>query len=386
MILSTSHFNLLVMKQENFITTLKLLIWMSIWLLLIEVTIHIVVPYNPPYERPNALQLYLEYGRSVEGKIRRMVGKTDETTALIAKAGWLERGTVDDDKPAEATDPNKILVAIYGMSFAQHVGKQLSKLSSQVDVRFLGGPSAPPNHSYALYQTDRGKHKAKVVIWGILASSVVGMTTMTSLNKSFEYPAPFTYPKYQVINSHPQAQYPPIMSLEDFRATLYDQDKWVKYIAYLQAEDSYYQPFLFHESFIDYFATIRFFRRSWSKRHSNQVLTSIYQHETGFDESSVEIQALQKMVVEFTKQVRKDNQLPLLILFNNRGYSDHLYRALADVIRENKIPTVSSHNIVPAENVENFAPDGHFTHLADKKIAKVVLEVILNGTTTNQHL
>ncbi|OQW87356.1 MAG: hypothetical protein BWK78_09230 [Thiotrichaceae bacterium IS1] len=323
--------------------------------------------------------MYLEYGRSVEGKIRRMVGKTDDTTAFVTTIGWLERGDADDNKLTEVTTPSNTLVAIYGMSFAQHISEQLSKLSSSIEIRFLGGPSAPPNHSYALYQLGRGKHKAKVVAWGILASSVVGMTTMTSLNKSFEYPSPYTYPKYRVVNSDLQVQYPPITSMADFRATLSDQKKWSNYVDYLKTEDSYYQPFLFHESFIDNLATVRFFRRSLSNRYNKKVIASIYQSDTGFRPDTVEIKALQMMVAEFARQVREDNQLPLLMLFNNQGYSDHLYQTLSDVILKYKIPTMSSHNIVATDNPKNFMADGHFTPSADRKMAEETLKIIVTN-------
>lgn len=372
-ILSTLPSN--VMQRQNVFVLLKLLMWIGGWLLLIEVSLYMMVPYALPYNKPNELQRYLEYGRSVEGKIRRMIGKTDETSTPVTRSGWLLGRKDDDSKPTEVSMPGQILIAIYGMSYAQHVSEKLVHFS-QIKVRFLGGPDAPPNHSYALYQFDRGKHKAKVIIWGILASSVVGMTTMTNLNKSFEHPLPYTYPKYRVVNSRLRAQFPPIMSMADFRATLFDQDKWTKYIDYLQSEDGYYHPLRFHESFLDNLAMVRFFRRSLVKRFNKKVVAKVYQADIGFLKDSVEIQALRMMITEFAQQVRQDDQLPILMLFSNQGYDDHLYQVLRDVIIENNIPTMRSHLIAPAKDPKNFLDDGHFTASVNLNIAKAVSDII----------
>jgi len=164
--------------------------------------------------------------------------------------------------------------------------------------------------------------------------------------------------------------------MADFRATLYDRDKWSKYINYLQTEDSYYQPFLFHESFLDYFATVRFFRRSLSNRYNKKVVASVYQADSGFRSETIEIKALRMMVAEFSRQVQEDGQLPLLMLFNNQGYSDHLYRALSDIILKYRIPTMSSHYIASANDPKNFMTDGHFVPSVDRKMAEKVLELI----------
>ena len=41
------------------------------------------------YGVQSSLQRYFDYGRSIEGKLRRQVGSTPDQDAAIVKAGWL---------------------------------------------------------------------------------------------------------------------------------------------------------------------------------------------------------------------------------------------------------------------------------------------------------
>jgi hypothetical protein len=144
----------------------------------------------------------------------------------------------------------------------------------------------------------------------------------------------------------------------------------------MQAEDSFYQPFLFYENFMDDFAILRFLRRSWAGRQAREVRSSFYGSH-GFIENSEVIQALRLIIKEFARQVTTDGQLPVVMLFNNRGYSDHLYRVLADTLKEANIPTMSSHTLAPADDPKNIAPDGfHFSRAVNKQFATEVLKII----------
>ncbi len=349
--------------------------WVVLWLLIFELLLYIAVPPVPATVKPNQLQRYFEYGRSVEGKMYKMIAPTDEATAPVALAGWLEpsRWHTKPSRPKTAED---LLIAIYGMSFAKHLGKALVKLEPRITMRFIGGPGAPPNHTYTAFLLDRKQHSAQVVAMGILASSVVGMTTITGMNKAFEHPAPFTFPKYRrVENDQLEPIWPKVRHLTDLRRFLNDKTLWEDYIQQLQALDSYYDPFLFNHNLTDYFASIRFMRRSYAKRHARFVSKTLHGPQ-GFFEHSEEIQVLRLIIKDFARQVRSNGQLPILMLFNNRGYSDHLYQTLAETIAETNIPTMSSHTIAPTNDPNNFLPDGHFSHDVDKQLARAVLDII----------
>jgi hypothetical protein len=231
---------------------------------------------------------------------------------------------------------------------------------------------------------DKGRHTAKVVILGIAASSLKDMTTFTHLNKAFEYPLPYTYPKYRKVGNHLEEIWPPIRSMHDFRRVLNDETLWEKYIEEMKAEDSFYHPFLFYENVMDNLVIFRFIRRSYAKKHANRIKDSIYNasqgsgsDQQGFIENSEVIQALRLIVKEFAHQVRRDNQLPIVVLFNGHGYSNHLTQTLAGTMKEENIPFLDSHIIAPSNDPKNLAPDHfHFSKKVNKQFAKVILEII----------
>ncbi len=365
----------LLSKNSHWRITWSVVMWVVLWLLIFELLFYITMPPIPATVKPNQLQRYFEYGRSVEGKMHKMIAPTDEATAKVALAGWLvpSRWRTKPNRPKTAED---LLIAIYGMSFAQHLGQALAKLEPRVTVRFIGGPSAPPNHTYTAYLLDRKQHAAQVVAMGILASSVVGMTTITGMNKAYEHPAPFTFRKYRRVENHQlEPIWPKVRDLADLRRFLNDKMLWGNYIQQLQAQDSFYHPFLFHQNFTDNFAIMRFVRRAYAKRHARLVSETIHGSQ-GFFEHTEEIQVLRLIIKDFARQVRSNGQLPVLMLFNNRGYSDHLYQVLADTIAQANIPTMSSHTIAPTHDPNHFRPDGHFTPEANKQLARAVLNII----------
>ena len=105
-----------------------------------------------------------------------------------------------------------MLVATYGMSFSNNVSRAMKTIDPRITLRLIAGPSAPPNYSFAAYNLDRGQHKADVVILGILASSVPGMSSITGMTWGSEVPAPFTFPKYVAKDRKLQAIWPKIQS------------------------------------------------------------------------------------------------------------------------------------------------------------------------------
>lgn len=369
-------------SKPAIITTLLILAWILIWLVIFDLIIFFAVPPASVLVEPNKLQKYFEYGRSVEGKLFNMIGPTDETTTPIAQIGWLtpERW---QDRPNAPETPDSLLIANYGMSFAQHVGRVLAE-EPYITVRFIGGPAAPPNHTYAAFLLDE-QSQAEVVLMGIQASSVVEMRTNTSMNSAFEHPLPFTYPKYHLTAQGFKAVWPPVRDLATLRQVMNDSARWQAYVQQLKREDSFYDPFLFHHNIADYSALVRFARRAWSKNVNDRVLEAIYGPD-GFDKTSEVIKVLQLMVIDFAERVRSQGRLPILMLFNTRGYADHLYRALAETISAHHIPTMSTHTLAPADEPRHFLGDGHFNYKANKQFAQVILTLITQQCSTFSHL
>src|SRR4051812_8768728 len=66
--------------------------WIVVFLIAIDITLNVSFAFPTDlHVRPSRLQDYFDHGRSIEGKIRRMVGPTDETSAPIVEAGWLDK-------------------------------------------------------------------------------------------------------------------------------------------------------------------------------------------------------------------------------------------------------------------------------------------------------
>jgi hypothetical protein len=341
----------------------------------IDVAINVLFPYptDPLNINPAPLSLYFDYGRSLESKAFRQLGKTDDQSAPIAQAGWLnDSGKGEPTQPKPGSD---ILVTFYGMSFSNQVGEAVQKLDPKITTRLIAAPYAPPNHSFAAYQRDRASAKvsAKVVILGILASSVQGLDSMTGLTLGGEVPAPYTFPQYDVVNGQLQPVLPKIQTLAQLRTARDNPRQWQAFVTQLAERDRFYSPLTFQHNFIDQSAILRMARRSWAKQYRDRVSRSIHT-PAGFNPQWRQIPVLQKMIEEFA--IGADGALPIVLLIQDQGYDDHLYKILQPTLEQTGVAAVSTHTIAPAGDRQNFVADGHFTAAANQRIAAKVLEVI----------
>jgi hypothetical protein len=346
------------------------------WLVVLDVLVGVVsrYPAGGPAARPTALQRYFDYGRSIEGRAARMVGPTDETSAPLAVAGWLEP-TVWQPRWAHASDPSDLTVAMYGSSFAMDVGEELDAMDSDLRVRFAGGPGAPISHSYAAYGLDRRQYDAPIVVLGILASAVPGLETVTGLTWLFDSPCPYTYPRFTLTPTGLEAWWPSIRSLADFRAALHNEPVRDAFVAELRAHDRYYDAFAFDAGWLDDSTVVRLLRRAWAAHRFKRLGAAIH-GPSGFNESSPTVALARALVVEFVAAVREDGRTPVVLLLHDQGYGDDLFRLLAPTLDAVHVPYVSTHEICPAADGSNFASDGHFTREASRRIAVELLGTV----------
>lgn len=359
--------------RKAFVTGL----WIVFFLFVFDVSINFLFPYpsDPRVTSPGQLNLYFEYGRSVEGKLARMIGATDELTAPLAEAGWLDPQLWKKlNIPAKRATGEDLLVAIYGMSFSNHVGEAMKEIDAKIGLRLVAGPAAPPNYAFAAYNLDRGKHQADVAILGILASSVQAMRTISGLTWNFEAPPPFTYPRYFVENGKLNAIWPKVLSLAQLRTFWQDKQKWNEFVSQMRENDQFFDSFLFNRNWLDNSAIVRLIRRAYAQRHQMAQASRVHS-SNGFN-AEIEIPVLRAIVTDFAAKARSDRQLPIVLLISDRGYEDHLFQALSPTLETALIPYVSTHNIAPATDIRNFVADGHFTHSANKLIAKAVLKLL----------
>lgn len=334
------------------------------------------LPRDPRTEPRGKLQVYFNYGWSIEAKIRRALGPTEQTTAPLMLAGWVDQEVARGRTLLEAA-PDDLIVSCYGMSFSNQAATAAAELDPKIRLRLFGGPAAPANHSYAIYELDRGG-PSRVVILGVLASSVQGLATNNGMTWRFEGPAPFTYPLDPPLASGPGPEWPMVRTLDDLRARLADPAGWRAYVGQLQATDAFYNGFLFRHDIGDYSALVRMIRRaraqSWQSSRIDQIHTP-----SGFVPGSPVVASLRWIVAEFAATARRDGKRPIALLIEDRGYRDHLHRALEPILSRDSIPSLSTHTICPDTDSRNFVPDGHFTHEANARIGKTLLELIRTG-------
>jgi len=352
-------------------------LWILFFLFVFDVSINFLFPYpsDPRVTSPGQLKTYFEYGRSVEGKLSRMVGPTDESSSLIAQAGWLDPELWKKlNLPVSRAPGKDLLIAIYGMSFSQQVGAAMAAKDSKLTIRSVGGPAAPPNYSFAAYNLDRGRHQADVVMLGVLASSVKAIRTMNGMTWQFEAPAPYTYPRYFVEEGNLKAIWPKLLSLAQLRAALHDKQQWNAYVTQLREYDQFFNSFLFKRNLLDRSVIVRLIRRAWAQRYQ-MMITNQSHGPAGFN-PKLEIPVLRAIVAKFAATARGDGKMPTVLIFNDQGYDDHLFQALKPTLENASIPYVSTHNIAPATDLKNFVGDGHFTPSVNKLIAEAALKLL----------
>lgn len=351
------------------------LLCMLLWLAAIDAVVNRLYGGRPPPgTEPSALNRYFEYGRSVEGKLARMVADP-KGLGLILDAGWIDADVYRSlpDRPAPGSD---LLVAVYGQSFALNAARAAADADGRMTLRAVGGPAAPPNHSYAAYQVDAPLRKADVTVVGILSSSVAHMGSMSGLVWMFESPAPFTFPRYTLQGGSLQALQPTIRSQPEFdRAFAERGDAWARFKAQLAANDRGYDRFTFEASVLDDSAIVRLIRRGWVA-HRQGYEQDVYEPGVGFRDDAEDLQALRRMLVDWQGRARERGEHFIVLLLHTRGHADHLHKALGPALRAAGIDTISTHTLFSANDPSNFVPDGHYVPAANAKLAAALREHI----------
>lgn len=358
-----------------------ILLWIALWLVVMDVAMNVMFAYpKAPNAKPSRLQQYFEYGRSTEGKIRYMVGDTNQTTASVSLAGWMDDGKT---RPTTAAKPGGTLVAVYGQSFTQHACNTWAKQNDSLTMRMILGPGAPLNHSYSQFLEDRDKHDAKVCVLGILASSLPYLDTIAGMTWSFERPYTFMFPRYSVIDGKLNVIDPTIHSMQQFRDTLNDPTAWSQLLKYVSKHDAFFDSTTFNVCITDQSAIARMTRRAWGQRHM-QAMQTRYHTKDGFNPKTGIADTARYLVVDWAKKVREDGRLPIIYVINDLGFDDHLYQVLGQTLKDNGIAYVSTHTYAPTDVLSNFQTDGHFVHAVDEITAQKFDAIFKASMPVNQ--
>ncbi len=346
--------------------------WTFLCVVALDVALGTIFRYPDDNQRePTLLQRYFDYGRSVEGKLHRILGSSERDAAPIAYAGWLERTCTASIEPVAG----RVGLTVYGMSFSDHVGHELEALDPSMAVSFRSGPSASLNHSYTCFRMlhDARHDPNQVQVMGVLASSVDRMTTLTGMTTSFEAPMPYTYPRYRLADDGALlSEQPLITSPDQMRQPLV----WAAFERQLARDDAFYDPLLMRQNVADDSTLMRLLRRAYAQ-HAGATRRSEWTLSGTRSDASHDVGPLMSaLLIDFARRTRDEGKIPLVILFQDRPGIDDLYRSLGPALREAGVPFVSTHTIVPTTNPGNFLPDSHFTPAGDRLVAAHVLACI----------
>jgi hypothetical protein len=363
-------------------TTRKLAVslWIIVSLVVLDIAVGVIsrMPADPRVQ-PSALQLYFDYGRSIEGKLRTLIKPEDERSGPIVVAGWI-------DSSCRRNIPNvagTLGISIFGNSFSGQLSDSLRKLDPAVSIEQYLGPGAPPSHSYACFVKENsfGGDRDDVQIMGITASSLPRMEQIWGVTTSFEYPQPFTFPRYRLgPDGNLIAHEPSVRSPDDLRRILSDREKWDDWLAELKANDYFYVHALTAEDPADRSTIARMVRRGFGQYVNRRRMAKLRGRDGRFEAPDI-VNVLPKLIASFAKLARASGKRPIVVLFEEYGYDGVLMPLLSETLARDRIEYVYSGNIVPANDLRNYASDGHFSPEANVKIATALLKLIDNRQT-----
>jgi hypothetical protein len=353
--------------------------WMLLCLIVLDMVIGraFVIP-SDTRSKPGAMAQYFNYGRSIDGKIARMIGRDEAHSAPILEAGWIDRDCRHVAAPSSA--PRRGLT-IYGMSFTNHIADQLQQLDPRFTITRYAGPAASPNHSYACFQTVQrtGPDPNRVQVLGVLASSLPRMLSLTGASTTFEAPQPFTFPRYEIDSRGGLfAIEPAVRSPADVR----NPTKWAAFEAQLDQQDAFYDPVQYGGQWADKSVFLSLLRRAYAqaemRRRSARLINDGAQYRADLGPP------LRAMLVSFARQVRARGQRPVVILLQDRGYgTDSLARLVGPSLKQAGATVIRSDQVASVTDPRNFLPDGHFTPNVDRLIAQQLL-LALNDSSAER--
>jgi hypothetical protein len=351
---------------------LRSFFWILSGLVVIDVLINVVFAYpSDPKRIPSTLQLYFDYGRSVEGKLRRETRANPADTAPITLAGWYDP-LVAGEPPA---NPDKQIVTIYGMSHAVRLGQALNRVSNMFAARTVGAPGAATNWSYGAYLRDRGGGKSRAVVLAFMSANFTALNTLSAITWNVDLPDAYTSDRFFLDGDRLGVVHPPYESFHDYALALANPSRWRQALDDFAAHDTMYNALLMRANLLDHSSLFRLLRRAYAQRYFREKRKDVLD-PSGFNPQCEEVQVARAMVREFAAKARQDGIVPVIYIVNNFGYSDFLFEALKPALQADHIPYVSSHTIVSPDDPRGYLPDSHFTAAVDLKLAHALEQVI----------
>lgn len=350
-----------------------ILLWVMGWLIALDVATNVLFAYprDPKATSASQLQLYFDYGRSMEGKLARITRADPDQTAPITLAGWYQ--------PLKAvehgTGRKGETVTIYGMSHAVRLAEALERTSPRFHARSVGAPGATANWSYGAFLRDADRSGSKAVVLAIMSSTLPMITTMSPLTWNISFAMPYTADRYYATPEGLRVARPPYDSFDGFVAAFQDPGRWKAARQVLRQHDAMYDDLLVRASPLDHSALVRLLRRAYQQRQQRMIAEGVITPR-GFNPASEQVKVANAIVADFARHARSQGLIPVIFVVNSFGYSDHLYRALEPTLQRDAIPVLSSHRIVSPSDPSGYLPDSHFTDNNDNRLAEALAEII----------
>lgn len=354
-------------------TALHLGAWIVVGLVVFDTLIKVVFSYpsDPKVPNPSQLQSYFDYGRSQEGKLRRMTRPERSQTAPITLAGWYD--------PLEIVEPptnlNKQNVTIYGMSHAVRLAHAIGRVSDRFVPRIVGAPGATANWAYGAYLRDHGGGKSRAVVLAFMSGNLPMINTMSAMTWNTDFAMPYTADRFLIEDDTLKVVHPPYDSFNGYVQTLYDREKWSEALRVFAKYDSFFDSFIICSTIFDHSAIFRLFRRAYAQRMIRRANHAVLDH-TGFNPSSNEVKVAQKIAHEFALRARHDRMIPVIYIVNLYGDSDYMFQALKPALEQDKIPYLNSATIASPNDPRKYLRDSHFTTEVDNELARALIKII----------
>lgn len=354
--------------------TLKFVGLTLVFLALIDMGISFLFAYpsDPRELHINRLQLYFDYGRSMEGRLRRATRADPEQTAPITLAGWYDPLVAG----IGAGKPFGQRVTLYGNSQTVRLGDALQKSSSHYTARTIAGPGSTANWAYGAYLRDNREEQGQAVVLTVMPSNLPMIRTMAAMTWNTSFAMPYTADVFQIDGNELTRYKPPYESFADYIAIINNERRWREAKKSFSLYDPFYDQFLFEQSFLDHSSVVRLLRRGWAQRRDARIRARSL-NRNGYDPKDPSVEIANAIVKQFAQSAREKGLVPVIYIVNSRGYGDTMYRALADTIIADGIPYVSTHKFVDPNDPRNYLPDAHFTDDNDLRLARA-LEAVLD--------
>jgi len=357
------------MRQTGIVLALTLA-----FLALLDGAVSLTLGWAERSNRFGSLVQYFEYGRSVPGKLTSWEAKPNVPGNLY-DVSWRDETVATSSARFEAEGlTDAVTVRSYGMSFVNNILKEVVNIDPNLISDGHGGPGAPPNMTYALFEDDRANRRAgDVVVLGILSSSVPGMAALSNQSWVFEQPAPFTYPIYWPEGDDLRRVEPLVTSAAAHRALNDDDAAWVAWRAQLRAEDQFYSLHTYGATWLDASPFARLARRSLAISHVSRTEQAILEGSYPYED------ALLGMIISFALTAREDGQVPLVFLIQSREPGDvDLLEISQPTLQAQDIPYFATAEHFDPKDRSGFEADGHYQPEIDRKFAEHVLRLLID--------